>query len=78
VANTAQEIGNSHGYLCPKCKSGEHIRIAATVWASLLPEGTDNSDSDTEWDETSAAQCTDYQCLWCGKVSDLLTVEVTE
>jgi hypothetical protein len=75
---TAELVGNQHGYLCPKCKSGEHIRIAATVWASLLPEGTDNSDSNTEWDETSTAQCTNCPCLWCGKVDDLLTVEVSE
>jgi hypothetical protein len=86
VPNTAQEIGNSHGYLCPKCKTGLYLSIAATVWARLLPDGTDNSDSDTEWDENSTAKCENLDCsqpdgptmCWCGKVSDLLTVEVTE
>ena len=73
---TSQEIGNQHGYLCPKCKSGESIRIAARVWADLLPDGADTSESDTEWTDTSNALCCD--CLWEGKVSDLLTVEVDD
>ena len=73
---TAEQIGNSHGYLCPKCKSGEHLRIAARVWSTLTPYGSDNSDSDTEWTNTSDALCS--ECQWDGKVSDLLTVEVSE
>lgn len=75
---TAEQVGNSLGYLCPKCKSGEHLRIAARVWSTLLPNGCDNSDSDTEWGGDADTICTDHTCNWYGKVDDLLHVEVSE
>jgi hypothetical protein len=64
---------NQHGFHCPQCKNGSHLRISAHVWADLLPDGCDTSDSDTEWDDTSAALCT--ACNWSGTVSQLLVVE---
>ena len=70
---TTGELGNSHGYLCPKCRKGTGLKIAARVWAVLLPDGTDNSDSDTEWEGSSDVIC---DCEWGGKVSDLITVEI--
>lgn len=76
VTPTRETVGNFHGYLCPKCKQGNELSISAHIWTDLTPEGCDNSDSDTEWDHNSSAMC--GNCEWDGKVSDLLTVEVSE
>ena len=73
---TSEEVGNSHGLLCPSCKSGESLSIASRVWADLLPDGVDKDNSDTEWDDTSDTLC--HACQWGGKVADLLTVEVDQ
>lgn len=76
IQATPETVGNQHGYLCPQCKSGERIRIACTVWGALYPEGTDTTDSDTEWGPNNKALCMEGNCDWAGKVSDLLTVEL--
>lgn len=73
---TSEQVGNQHGFICPRCKSGQSIRIAAMIWADLVPDGTDNSNSDTEWSDENGAQCSD--CSWTGKVKDLETVEVQD
>ena len=69
---TPDDLGNGFGYACPRCGSGEHVRVAATVWADLRPDGTDH-DGDTEWEDSSAAMC--GSCDWSGMVSDLVTIE---
>lgn len=72
---TAQECGNQHGYLCPKCKSGESLYISATVTAALLPDGCDTTDSDTEWETNTPAWC---GCGWAGVVAEFKIVEIEE
>lgn len=64
-----ETVGNQFGYVCPKCKKGNRLRIAARVWVTLLPDGTDNNDSDTEWDNESAAAC--LACNWTGLAGEL-------
>lgn len=75
----AEQLGNDHGYGCPKCLRGDMLEIAALHWVSLCPNGTDDTitqDGSEEWDETSAAQCTD--CGWAGTVENLLVVELED
>jgi hypothetical protein len=79
---TSEEVGNSHGYQCPRCKRGDNLSIASRVWADLTPDGAEVV-GDIEWDVNSDALChtsVDVRdsCGWAGKVSDLLTVEVTQ
>jgi len=72
---TAEECGNQHGYLCPTCKQGTNLYIAATVTAHLESDGCDTGESDTEWDEDSPAWC---GCGWKGQVRYFDTVEIEE
>lgn len=69
---TEENCGNSHGYLCPTCKSGTSLAIEVLRWASLLPQGTEDQNGDTEWDGDSRAMC---DCEWSGFVRELLNVE---
>ena len=72
---TVSDVGNQHGYLCPKCDKGDSLYIAAVVTAALLPDGCDTSNSDTEWDEVSTAWC---GCGWSGTTGEFTVVEVEE
>lgn len=65
--NTPETVGNQFGYVCPACGNGDGLRITATVTVSLWPDGTDATDSDTEWEDKNPASCS---CGWAGKVSD--------
>jgi hypothetical protein len=71
----AEELGNDHGYSCPKCKKGYDLAIEVSRWAMLLPNGTDDEPGDTEWDDPSRAKCNG--CGWEGTVKDLLQEELT-
>jgi hypothetical protein len=62
-------LGNSHNYLCPKCKTGDNLSIEIKVWATLCPDGTDIEGQDHEWEDTERAIC---KCGWGGKVSDFI------
>jgi Zn ribbon nucleic-acid-binding protein len=75
---TCDGLGNQHGYLCPKCRQGDSITIAATVRvnARLFPDGTDNDGGDTEWDDTDTAEC--GKCGFSGQVRDLWEVEMVD
>jgi len=72
---SAFEIGNQHGYLCPSCTKGDKLYISATVTAALLPDGSDTTDSDTEWEVGDPAWC---GCGWRGKVENLIVIELSE
>lgn len=73
---TSEELGNQHGFQCPKCKSGECLAIEVLRWAGLVPDGTDYEGGDTEWDDPSRAQCN--CCGWEGIVKDLLIIELDD
>lgn len=73
---TAEELGNDHGLQCPRCKLGDALAIQVLRWACLLPDGTEDGDGDTEWDDPSPAKCN--QCGWEGFVRDLLQIELDE
>lgn len=73
MVSTPETIGNQHGLLCPHCEKGDQLRIAATVWADLLPNGTDSSDSDTEWGDDSPVVC--RGCSWAGRVENLVLAD---
>ena len=72
---TSKELGNQHGYVCPKCGSGEQINIAARHWVLLVPNGTEDAegdmDSGEEWDNDNEAHC--GACDWSGTVAQLIT-----
>ncbi len=53
---------------CPACRFDDDIRIHATIAVILLPDGTDPTDSDTEWDDSSIALCN--RCDFTGTVKD--------
>ncbi len=61
--------GNQHGWCCPDCGSSERLRIVARIEAVLCSDGTDNLQSDTEYNHKSACRC---GCGWSGKASWLL------
>jgi hypothetical protein len=71
--NTPETIGNQFGYLCPKCKQGDCLSVAATVWVGFEPYGTDALDSNHEWGQESGAYCSN--CDWHGVVSELERAE---
>ena len=49
-------VASTHGMSCPKCGSDDSIRVPISVWADLLPQGSD-ADGDHEWDHDSPAYC---------------------
>jgi len=70
------EVGNQHGYLCPSCGKGTRLYIQAVIRTevALYPDGTEDSGGDTEWENSSAARCSN--CDWHGTVARLKTVTV--
>jgi hypothetical protein len=59
---------------CPKCGQDDQLDIVVTLFARLLPNGTDpdqagDENGDHEWDENSTCAC--RHCGWCGIVEDL-------
>ena len=51
---------NCFNLACPKCKSGDGIDIAATVYVRLTKDGTgvfETQRGDHEWDDDCAAMC---------------------
>jgi hypothetical protein len=73
--NTPQTVGNCLGYLCPQCGNGDSLYITASVSVCLLANGTDATDSDTEWDGSAPAWC---GCGWTGKVNEFAQAETFE
>ena len=53
---------------CPRYRFDDDIRIHATIAVILLSDGTDPTDSDTEWDDSSIALCN--RCDFTGTVKD--------
>ncbi len=43
--------------ICPGCRRDDAIRIKATIAVLLYRDGTDPTDSDTEWDDASISFC---------------------
>ena len=80
--DTAQSVGNPWGLCCPKCGHGQGIRVVASVWVELTPEGSsEGPDSNHKWDDNSSARCTgDWPnlCDWSGTVAQLIKVEIEE
>jgi hypothetical protein len=54
------------GYRCPNCKRGDEIRVAATVWVLLTPDGESYIGSTPKWGTASDAVCD--ACKWTGTV----------
>ena len=73
---TAEELGNTHGLLCPKCHKGTSLYISAFISAKLTPLGADTTSSDVEWDKDSPAGCN--ACDWDGTVRELEEVDVAD
>jgi hypothetical protein len=71
---TADELGNQHGFVCPKCDEGDQLAIWAMVRSELLPDGV-NWNGDTEWDDDNHAEC---GCGWTGTVKDLRVIELDD
>jgi hypothetical protein len=67
----SEHLGNSHDYLCPKCKTGNQLSIEIKVWATLSCDGTDIEGQDHEWDDANRAIC---RCGWEGKVKDFIVL----
>lgn len=57
---------------CINCGNREKFNINATITAEVDDEGTDNSNTDTEWDDKSPCSC--GQCDSSGTVADF-TIE---
>lgn len=69
----SEHLGNGMNYLCPRCKTGDKLSIEITVWATLVPDGTDIEGQDHEWDDASKVMCKGKDsCNWTGIVGDLI------
>ena len=64
----AETVSQVWEMICPGCRCDDDIRIHATIAVILLPDGTDPTDSDTEWDDSSIALCN--RCDFTGTVKD--------
>lgn len=69
----AEKVGNSFGFLCPKCKRGDHLAVGAHVTVRLTPDGSEDSGGAHEWDKDSEAMCN--SCNWFGRVGELERAE---
>lgn len=56
------------GFRCPSCESEGPFRIEACVIVMVYDDGTDGSDSDTEWGDDSYCEC--FNCGKYGTVKD--------
>lgn len=50
MATNAQKLGNQFGLRCPTCLRGDDLRIVASTWVRLFPDGSE-SDGDQEWEK---------------------------
>ena len=55
-----------HGLRCPKCGKDDALSVAARVWVSITPEGSEGS-GDHEWGADSDMAC---GCGHTGKAAD--------
>lgn len=56
------------GFRCPSCESEGPFKIEARVLVTVYDDGTDDSGSDTEWDDGSYCEC--FNCGKRGTVKD--------
>lgn len=66
--------GNIHGYSCPWCGKDSHIAIEATMWVSLVPDGSvpHPVNGSHEYDDKAQAICEAVDCGWRGLVGGLV------
>lgn len=71
-------------WICPTCKSPDHLRVTIEVWAKLTqpksePEAfqTELVDSDHEWDSNSVMQCVSQDCAtsWDTHIAEYYEVD---
>ncbi len=60
-------VADTWEMICPECQQDD-IRVHATIAVILTIDGTDSTDSDTEWDDASIALCN--HCDYTGVVKD--------
>ena len=68
VIVTPGPVSQEWEMICPGCRRDDRIHIQATVTVLLTRRGTEEVDSDTEWDDASIAQC--RHCDHTGTVRD--------
>ncbi len=56
IANPSS-VAEAWEMICPGCRRDDSIRIKATIAVLLYRDGTDPTDSDTEWDDASICFC---------------------
>lgn len=64
-------MSNLFNLSCPKCRSGAHLDILASVWVRLTDDGTDADEAEDGshfWDAGNLFSC---DCGATGRVSDL-------
>ena len=67
IANSTS-VAEEWEMICPGCRHDDEIHIKATITVSLHRNGTEPTDSDTEWDDASIAFCD--HCGFTGTVRD--------
>ena len=66
IANPSS-IADAWEMICPHCQQDD-IRVQALITVILTLDGTDPTDSDTEWDDASSALCN--HCDYTATVKD--------
>ena len=66
--------------LCPKCGNENELVVQASMWVSLMDDGTDpfadatRHCGEVDWDSDSPCFCP--ECNWRGIVNDFICTEV--
>ena len=60
-------VADTWEMICPECQHDD-MRVHATIAVILCVDGTDSTDSDTEWDDASFALCN--HCDYSATVKD--------
>lgn len=68
IITNSTSVAEEWEMICPDCNRDDEIRIKATTVVSLHHNGTEPTDSDTEWDNSSITFCN--HCGFTGTVKD--------
>lgn len=67
----AKTVKERHGLECPDCGRDDGLKVSMRTWATLLPDGTDET-GELAWTTDSDIICV---CSWSGKAYEAAVSE---